>query len=115
MLVTTPQLVAVADVRREVTFCRKMNLSLLGIVENMRGFVCPNCEECTLIFGADGGAALAAECGTQLLGGVTLRADVTAALDRGTYILHPDISAIVDRIVSSIDSLSAASRDMQSS
>jgi len=48
--VTTPQAVAVGDVRREITFCRKANLKIIGIIENMSGFVCPNCKECTNIF-----------------------------------------------------------------
>lgn len=44
ILVTTPQAVAINDVRREVTFCRKAGVPILGIVENMSGFVCPSCE-----------------------------------------------------------------------
>ena len=43
VLVTTPQAVAVGDVRREVTFCRKTGIRILGIIENMSGFVCPTC------------------------------------------------------------------------
>jgi len=44
ILVTTPNLVSVGDVRREVTFCQKTGLEIIGIVENMSGFVCPNCQ-----------------------------------------------------------------------
>ena len=44
VLVTTPQNLAVGDVRRQVTFCRRTGLTLLGIVENMSGFVCPHCS-----------------------------------------------------------------------
>ena len=47
VLVTTPQGVALVDVRREATFCRKAKLPIIGIVENMSGFVCPHCAECT--------------------------------------------------------------------
>jgi Mrp family chromosome partitioning ATPase len=43
VIVTTPQEVALNDVRKEVTFCRKIGLPILGVVENMRGFVCPKC------------------------------------------------------------------------
>ncbi|RNF17625.1 nucleotide-binding protein [Trypanosoma conorhini] len=50
VLITTPQLVAEADVRREVSFCQKAKLPLLGIVENMSGFVCPNCKGRSAIF-----------------------------------------------------------------
>lgn len=44
VLVTTPNLVAIADVRREITFCQKTGLNIIGLVENMSGFVCPNCQ-----------------------------------------------------------------------
>ena len=43
VLVTTPQAVALADVRKELNFCRKVELPILGVVENMSGFVCPHC------------------------------------------------------------------------
>ena len=59
VLVTTPQAVAVGDVRREAQFCRKVRLKVLGVVENMSGFVCPHCSECTDIFSRGGGEALA--------------------------------------------------------
>uniref|UniRef100_A0A6B2EDQ6 Cytosolic Fe-S cluster assembly factor NUBP2 homolog n=1 Tax=Phlebotomus kandelakii TaxID=1109342 RepID=A0A6B2EDQ6_9DIPT len=59
VLVTTPQEVAIDDVRKEVTFCRKTGINILGIVENMSGFVCPHCSDCTNIFSTGGGAALA--------------------------------------------------------
>lgn len=43
ILVTTPQQIALDDVRKELSFCRKTNIPILGIVENMSGYVCPNC------------------------------------------------------------------------
>lgn len=57
--VTTPQGVALVDVRREATFCRKAKLTIIGIVENMSGFVCPHCAECTNLFSSGGGEKLA--------------------------------------------------------
>lgn len=60
IIVTTPQEVSLEDVRKEITFCNKTQINILGIVENMNGFTCPNCAECTPIFAADGGKALAA-------------------------------------------------------
>ncbi len=44
IIVTTPQEVALMDVRREINFCRKVNLPILGVVENMSGFICPKCK-----------------------------------------------------------------------
>ena len=50
VLVTTPQAVSVDDVRRQITFCRKTGVNILGVVENMSGFVCPNCDSCANVF-----------------------------------------------------------------
>uniref|UniRef100_A0A6B2LE77 Cytosolic Fe-S cluster assembly factor NUBP2 homolog n=1 Tax=Arcella intermedia TaxID=1963864 RepID=A0A6B2LE77_9EUKA len=58
VIVTTPQGVALSDVEKEIAFCRKVDLPILGLVENMSGFVCPTCAECTNIFGEGGGKAL---------------------------------------------------------
>ncbi|PTD02309.1 Cytosolic Fe-S cluster assembly factor CFD1 [Fusarium culmorum] len=52
VVVTTPQAVATADVRKELNFCTKTNIRVLGVVENMSGYVCPHCSECTDIFGS---------------------------------------------------------------
>ena len=47
IIVTTPQEVSLMDVRREINFCRKVNLPILGVVENMSQFICPKCKVCT--------------------------------------------------------------------
>lgn len=54
VIVTTPQEVSLEDVRKEITFCKKTKIPILGIIENMNGFTCPNCAECTPIFSSDG-------------------------------------------------------------
>ena len=41
---TTPQEVSLLDVRKEITFCRKVNVNIIGVIENMSGFVCPKCH-----------------------------------------------------------------------
>lgn len=64
VIVTTPQQVATADVRKEINFCRKVNFDVLGVVENMSGFICPYCAECSHIFLSGGGQAL---CDSQNL------------------------------------------------
>ncbi|CAB0032958.1 unnamed protein product [Trichogramma brassicae] len=58
IIVTTPQAVAIDDVIKEITFCKKTGIPIVGIVENMSGFVCPTCSECTNIFSSDGGISL---------------------------------------------------------
>ena len=83
VLVTTPQGVAVGDVRREITFCRKVGLPILGIVENMSGYVCPHCSECTNIFSSGGGAALASHAGLPFLGSVPIEPNLAAAAETG--------------------------------
>ena len=59
VIVTTPQELAISDVRKCVTFCRQLDLPILGVVENMSGFVCPSCGECIAIFKSGGGQSMA--------------------------------------------------------
>jgi ATP-binding protein involved in chromosome partitioning len=72
VVVTTPQQVALADVRRSITFCRQLKLPVLGVVENMSGFVCPKCGEKTDIFRSGGGQSLAEEMGVPFLGRIPI-------------------------------------------
>ena len=76
VVVTTPQQVAVQDVRRSVVFCRQMDLPILGVVENMSGFACPKCGEVVPIFGAGGGQAMAEEMQVPFLGCIPLEPEV---------------------------------------
>ena len=72
VIVTTPQAVAVSDVRKELNFCKKTGIDVLGVVENMAGFVCECCGEQTDLFGRGGGELMAQEFGVRFLGGVSL-------------------------------------------
>jgi Mrp family chromosome partitioning ATPase len=83
VLVTTPQGLALADVRREATFCRKARLPILGVVENMSGFVCPHCSECTDLFSSGGGERLATECKVPFLGRIPISPALGESLERG--------------------------------
>jgi Mrp family chromosome partitioning ATPase len=83
VVVTTPQDVATADVRRSIGFCRALQLPVLGIVENMSGFACPHCSRTTDVFKAGGGERLAREMGVPFLGRVPLDAAVGEACDGG--------------------------------
>jgi Mrp family chromosome partitioning ATPase len=58
ILVTTPQEVALQDVRKEIQFCRKVGVPILGVIENMSGFICPSCNEKSSIFKPTSGGAL---------------------------------------------------------
>ena len=107
VVVTTPQEVALADVRRCITFCEKVRLSVLGVIENMSGFVCPHCGERSEPFKSGGGEAMAAEMGVPFLGRVPLDPQVVASGDEGkpfAYFASESVTAkafdgIVDRLV----------------
>ncbi len=83
VLVTTPQDLAVSDVRRSVGFCRSVGLPVLGVVENMSGLVCPGCGRHLDVFKAGGGQALAAATEAPFLGRIPLDPDVVKNGDAG--------------------------------
>jgi Mrp family chromosome partitioning ATPase len=83
VIVTTPQELALADVRRCVSFCRTLGLGILGIVENMSGFACPHCGAQLDIFKTGGGSLLAKETGLPLLGRIPIEPGIVAAGDAG--------------------------------
>lgn len=95
VMVTTPQDVATGDVRRGVRMFERVNTRVLGIVENMSGFVCPHCDEVTEIFGSGGGERLAAELELPFLGRVPLDANVASSGDGGvpTVVEAPESGA----------------------
>ncbi len=92
LMVTTPQGVATADVLKGIKMFERVDVPVLGLVENMSGFVCPHCGERTDIFGSGGGRKLAATAGVACLGEVPLGAAVVAASDSGrpTVIAAPE-------------------------
>ncbi|MFA7231448.1 MAG: Mrp/NBP35 family ATP-binding protein [Victivallaceae bacterium] len=83
IIVTTPQEVASADVRKSVRFCETIKMPVLGIIENMSGFVCPHCKETTDIFNRGGGSKLAAEMNVPFLGSVPIDPSIMQACDAG--------------------------------
>lgn len=88
VIVTTPQEVAVQDVRRCIMFCRQLELPVLGVVENMSGFVCPRCGVEVAIFGADGGRRMAEEMGVPYLGSIPIEPAVVSSGDSGKPIVQ---------------------------
>ncbi len=83
VLVTTPQDVALSDVGRALSMLRRLNVPVIGIVENMSAFVCPHCGEATEIFGHGGGERFATENGIDFLGKVPLDVTVRQGGDAG--------------------------------
>lgn len=85
VVVTTPQEVALADVRKEIAFCRKVGIRVLGVVENMSGFVCPKCKTESQIFAPTTGGAekMAKDLDVPFLGRVPLDPQLARACDEG--------------------------------
>lgn len=95
VMVTTPQQVAIGDVRRGIKMFERVNTPVLGIVENMSGYACPNCSEVVNIFGQGGGERLAGEMKVPFLGKVPLDPAVVMAGDQGapTVVSSPESAA----------------------
>jgi len=109
IIITTPQEVALSDVRKEVNFCVKTKLPILGVVENMSFFVCPNCKECSEIFkGVKGGVAgMCEKFGLELLGSIPIEKEVAGVCEIGKSLVEefPDSesSKIYNEIVCKIE------------
>ena len=94
VIVTTPQRVAAADVRKSITFCRQMEVPILGVVENMNGFACPRCGDITFVFGAGGGRRMASEMKVPFLGSIPIDPQIAEACDKGrAYVYHYSMSS----------------------
>lgn len=98
IIVTTPQEIALTDARKGLKMFEKVGAPVLGIVENMGTFVCPDCGGEHALFGEGGGRATAERYGVPFLGTIPLHPDVTPTGDRGHPIVaaHPE-SAIAER------------------
>ena len=92
VIVTTPQEIAVADARKGLAMFAKMDIAVLGVVENMSTHVCSHCGHAEAIFGDGGGAQLAADAGVPLLGKLPLDSRIRAEADAGrpTVVAAPD-------------------------
>jgi len=89
IIVTTPQEVALSDVRRCITFCGQLNLPVLGVLENMSGFVCPKCGEMTDIFKSGGGEKMAKQMNVPFLGRIPIDPQIVQACDSGRpFVYH---------------------------
>lgn len=97
ILLTTPQEVSLQDVRKEISFCRKMKVPILGVVENMAGFVCPSCHGSSEVFypSTGGAKALCEELDLNFLGSVPLDPRIARCADTGESFvdLYPESPA----------------------
>ncbi len=83
LIVTTPQEISLADVRKSINFCRQVNMKILGIVENMSGLICPHCAKKIELFGAGGGVSMAKKAQVPLLGQIPMDPQMVEYGDRG--------------------------------
>ncbi len=88
IIVTTPQEVALSDVRKCITFCGQLNLPILGVLENMSGFVCPKCGEKTDIFKSGGGELMAGQMHVPFLGRIPIDPQIVQSCDSGRPFLY---------------------------
>jgi len=88
VLVTTPQDLAIADVRRSISFCEKVSMPVVGIIENMSGLICPHCGDRIDLFKTGGGEALAREMGVPLLGSIPIDPQIVTCGDGGIPYIH---------------------------
>jgi Mrp family chromosome partitioning ATPase len=98
IIVSTPQEVALLDVRKQIDFCRRVNLHVLGLVENMSSFVCPKCSHESTIFKANSGGVskLSADLQLPLLARIPLDPSIGRSCDDGSscFELFPDSAAV---------------------
>jgi ATP-binding protein involved in chromosome partitioning len=92
VIVTTPQDIALLDAKKGLKMFEKVGVPILGLVENMAVYTCPNCGHSEHIFGADGGRKMAAEYGVEYLGGLPLTLKIREQADSGTptVVAEPD-------------------------
>lgn len=106
VIITTPQEVALADIRKSISFCKTVRLNTLGIVENMAGFKCPHCSESIDLFSSGGGEKTATSQGLGFLGSIPFDLRVVASGDKGVPVMledqESDFTKAFDTVVENI-------------
>jgi ATP-binding protein involved in chromosome partitioning len=115
VIVATPQEASLADCRKAINFVRAVNLPVLGVIENMSGFVCPHCGTRTDVFASGGGQRMAEEMGVPYLGGLPLLPEIVRLCDEGRPIVGTQgsqaareaFAVIVDALVEQVEQRSS--------
>jgi ATP-binding protein involved in chromosome partitioning len=114
VIVTTPQEVALVSVRKSVHFCGQLGIPVLGVVENMSGFVCPGCGRRFDVFGSGGGERMAADMGVPFLGRIPLDPAVSRAGDDGQpYTLEAPASGAAEAFAAIVGPILALDADAE--
>jgi len=98
VIVTTPQDIALLDARKGIEMFRKVDIDVLGVIENMSLFVCPECGAQSHLFGAGGGGKIAGECGVPLLAELPLAMEIREQADGG----RPTVAADPDGVIAGV-------------
>jgi ATP-binding protein involved in chromosome partitioning len=109
IIVTTPQEVSLADVRKSISFCRTVKMDILGLIENMSGFTCPHCNKLVDLFGSGGGEKTADTAGIPFLGRIPFDPNVVSCGDNGISFQEKYADAQVTRAFAELaDKISSA-------
>ena len=97
IIVTTPQEVALADVRKSINFCKTVKMEIFGLIENMSGFSCPHCGEMIELFGTGGGEKTANQMGVRFLGRIPFDPKMVACADSGVCYQESHSDSVVTK------------------
>lgn len=111
VIVTTPQEISLLDVRKSIMFCKQLHFPVLGVIENMSGFVCPKCGESTNIFPSGGTVSMTQQMHVPFLGSIPIDPAIAFSCDNGTPFLSnfkgsstaKALEAVIQKIISSED------------
>lgn len=106
IIVTTPQDVAILDSRKSVLFAKELKVPVVGIIENMSGFICPHCKKEIDLFGIGGGEKSAADLGVPFLGRITFEPEIVKLSDSGQPFIYfkkeTQTAKIFDEVINKI-------------
>ena len=106
IIVSTPQEASLADCRKAINFVRQLDLEVLGVIENMSGFICPHCGQETAIFGSGGAEDMAKQMGVSFLGRLPIVPEVVQLTDKGISLTDPTVPQIfrqaLDNVVANL-------------
>ncbi|MBW1800405.1 MAG: P-loop NTPase, partial [Deltaproteobacteria bacterium] len=118
VIVTTPQEISLADVRKSINFCRQVNMVIMGLVENMGGFQCPHCGELIELFKARGGQQMAVKENLTLLASLPIEPDVVSHGDTGRLaeLKEKDIpfNRAFEQMIEKIENMTAGKKEERS-
>ena len=97
IIVTTPQEVALADVRKSINFCKTVKMEIFGLIENMSGLSCPHCGEIIELFGSGGGEKTADQMGVRFLGKIPFDPKMVACGDSGVCYQESHTDSLVTK------------------